>query len=176
MEAGCLVKWSMSCFFLYRLMWVWFPPLRTLAIQCLSSMESAKHLSMQFMEGLVLQASANGWFTVRWREGHRNYGISTITVMFLFQALELLTKCYIFVQGNTVSALGPHSGLHEVCLTDSPLLFLIGVCQCFDRLSFRMVAWVIIWLTCGIFNLFTLQWFKVNGGVCTCISHVRLEN
>ncbi|XP_025930068.1 KRR1 small subunit processome component homolog isoform X2 [Apteryx rowi] len=30
------------------------------------------------------------------------------------QALELLTNCYIMVQGNTVSALGPFSGLKEV--------------------------------------------------------------
>ncbi|KAA0720603.1 KRR1 small subunit processome component -like protein HIV-1 [Triplophysa tibetana] len=29
-------------------------------------------------------------------------------------ALELLTNCYVMVQGNTVSALGPHSGLKEV--------------------------------------------------------------
>ncbi len=32
----------------------------------------------------------------------------------LFQALELLTNCYVMVQGNTVSALGPHGGLKEV--------------------------------------------------------------
>ncbi|KFP45171.1 KRR1 small subunit processome component, partial [Chlamydotis macqueenii] len=30
------------------------------------------------------------------------------------KALELLTNCYIMVQGNTVSALGPFSGLKEV--------------------------------------------------------------
>ncbi|XP_076862682.1 KRR1 small subunit processome component homolog isoform X2 [Brachyhypopomus gauderio] len=30
------------------------------------------------------------------------------------KALELLTNCYIMVQGNTVSALGPYSGLKEV--------------------------------------------------------------
>ncbi|CAI5637491.1 unnamed protein product [Oreochromis niloticus] len=29
-------------------------------------------------------------------------------------ALELLTNCYVMVQGNTVSALGPYSGLKEV--------------------------------------------------------------
>lgn len=32
----------------------------------------------------------------------------------VFQALELLTNCYVMVQGNTVSALGPFSGLKEV--------------------------------------------------------------
>lgn len=32
----------------------------------------------------------------------------------LIQALELLTNCYIMVQGNTVSAIGPFSGLKEV--------------------------------------------------------------
>ncbi|XP_029901591.1 KRR1 small subunit processome component homolog isoform X2 [Myripristis murdjan] len=30
------------------------------------------------------------------------------------KALELLTGCYVMVQGNTVSALGPHNGLKEV--------------------------------------------------------------
>ncbi|XP_055772025.1 KRR1 small subunit processome component homolog [Salvelinus fontinalis] len=30
------------------------------------------------------------------------------------QALELLTNCYVMVQGNTVSALGPFNGLKEV--------------------------------------------------------------
>lgn len=33
------------------------------------------------------------------------------------QALELLTNCYVMVQGNTVSALGPYSGLKEVRLS-----------------------------------------------------------
>lgn len=30
------------------------------------------------------------------------------------KALELLTNCYVMVQGNTVSTLGPHNGLKEV--------------------------------------------------------------
>lgn len=30
------------------------------------------------------------------------------------KALELLTKCYVLVQGNTVSAMGPYKGLKEV--------------------------------------------------------------
>ncbi|KAI0228768.1 hypothetical protein LSAT2_020764, partial [Lamellibrachia satsuma] len=29
-------------------------------------------------------------------------------------AIELLTSCYVLVQGNTVSALGPYRGLKEV--------------------------------------------------------------
>jgi len=33
------------------------------------------------------------------------------------QAIELLTNCYILAQGNTVSAVGPYKGLHEVTVT-----------------------------------------------------------
>uniref|UniRef100_A0A3P9ALU2 KRR1 small subunit processome component n=1 Tax=Esox lucius TaxID=8010 RepID=A0A3P9ALU2_ESOLU len=33
------------------------------------------------------------------------------------KALELLTNCYVMVQGNTVSAIGPFNGLKEVSLT-----------------------------------------------------------
>ena len=38
-----------------------------------------------------------------------------LTMFCLPQALELLTNCYVMVQGNTVSALGPFNGLKEVC-------------------------------------------------------------
>ncbi|KAG6327210.1 hypothetical protein ID866_11879 [Astraeus odoratus] len=31
-----------------------------------------------------------------------------------FQAIELLTQCYVLVQGNTVSVMGPHKSLKEV--------------------------------------------------------------
>ncbi len=39
-----------------------------------------------------------------------------ILTMFLSfcKAIELLTGCYVFVQGNTVSAMGPYLGLGEV--------------------------------------------------------------
>lgn len=30
------------------------------------------------------------------------------------KAIELLTQCYVMVQGNTVSALGPHKGLKQL--------------------------------------------------------------
>lgn len=38
----------------------------------------------------------------------------SVNAFVLFQALELLTNCYVMVQGNTVSALGPFNGLKEV--------------------------------------------------------------
>lgn len=31
-----------------------------------------------------------------------------------FKAIELLTQCYVLVQGTTVSAMGPYKGLKEV--------------------------------------------------------------
>lgn len=31
-----------------------------------------------------------------------------------YQAIELLTQCYVLVQGNTVSVMGPYKGLKEV--------------------------------------------------------------
>ena len=37
------------------------------------------------------------------------------------QAIELLTKCYVVVQGNTVAALGPHKGLKYVRIVFSDI-------------------------------------------------------
>lgn len=35
------------------------------------------------------------------------------------KSIELLTNCYVLVQGQTVSALGPHKGLLQVCAYNS---------------------------------------------------------
>jgi hypothetical protein len=35
------------------------------------------------------------------------------------KAIEILTDCYVLVQGNTVSALGPYKGLREVSIYQS---------------------------------------------------------
>ena len=32
----------------------------------------------------------------------------------MVQAIELLTQCYVLVQGSTVSVMGPYKGLKEV--------------------------------------------------------------
>lgn len=34
--------------------------------------------------------------------------------MIINQAIELLTQCYVLVQGSTVSVMGPHKSLKEV--------------------------------------------------------------
>ena len=44
--------------------------------------------------------------------------------IYCFQAIELLTNCYVLVQGCTVSAMGSFRGLKEVRLATQLLIFI----------------------------------------------------
>ena len=45
------------------------------------------------------------------------------------KALELLTSCYILVQGNTVAAMGPYKGLKTVSLCRTKDQRLVDHCS-----------------------------------------------
>lgn len=55
------------------------------------------------------------------------------------QAIELLTQCYVLVQGSTVSVMGPYKGLKEVrriildCMKNIHPIYRIKVCQNVSR-------------------------------------------
>ena len=51
------------------------------------------------------------------------------------KSIELLTNCYVLVQGNTVSALGPYQGLKQVETCQNVILDLFT-----QRLSFFLGA------------------------------------
>lgn len=57
--------------------------------------------------GATLKVSVSKSMRMRGTWCHRLLG-------WFLQAIELLTQCYVLVQGNTVSALGPHKGLKQV--------------------------------------------------------------
>ena len=54
------------------------------------------------------------------------------------KALELLTQCYIMVQGNTVATLGPYKGLKQV--RTLCILFCLDVLSVYNALYFDFDA------------------------------------
>lgn len=57
------------------------------------------------------------------------------------KALELLTNCYIMVQGNTVSVIGPFSGLKEMNLRSSSLFLTVGRNRLFLKRTIPEGSW-----------------------------------